>query len=331
MRLTLLCLLATISLIGACNSTKRDTGFTGNNRTITKTPPPTPAATTPGTVPNISNTSPPPAAVGQAVACSDFSGPSFKNPGVIAPSGAPTFASGSTRSYNGPDTVLDVTSSAYGAVAGHLGTGVWCLTSNTGEGSNGGPLYADADGLYSQKVPLFCGQQTLVLGFGNAAGKSALVIPVERTACERGGMKLTLTWGAGARDLEAHLIRPGGKLNNTDAGDSDCTWTNAKPAWGCIKDIDWQEDRGTENITLTKPADGVYEVYVEYWATGIPTAATVTINANGQTTNILLPQMSPYQVTHVAQVTWPSGVVSQKNDLFDCTATWASGCKMPVP
>ena len=216
--------------------------------------------------------------------------------------------------------------------------------SDDGDGANSGPLDVASNGAYAKNIPLFCGKQHLELLFGNAAGTSVRTFGIDRQGCETGGLRFTLTWGAGANDLEAHLIIEGGRINNPDGGTGDCTWTSCLPGltplpWGTQfgaagapqKDVDWMEDRGVENIYLTKPEPKKYHLYVEYWATGTPTTATATLNFFGKTQVLTHANFTSRQVWDVGVIDGAAKTFAPSDATIDCTADWSGGCRRPLP
>ncbi len=162
-------------------------------------------------------------------------------------------------------------------------------------------------------------------------------------------LSVTLQWGAGARDLELHLIQKGGIINNNNNpnwvaanGTFDCTWTSCvrqvldwfpfgSPLGNATKDVDFIPDNGIENIFVTAPAATTYNVYVEYWASGIPANPTVSVTYAGVT--LFQGSISNFLPQHV----WMVGTFDQVNQKFtpsgqiiDCRSNWASGCRMPL-
>ncbi len=69
-------------------------------------------------------------------------------------------------SKNMTTSVLDVSS----RVVNFSGSGIWCLQSLSGEGANSGVPTTATDGSFSQKIPLFCGDQKLAFGWQNESG-----------------------------------------------------------------------------------------------------------------------------------------------------------------
>lgn len=240
-------------------------------------------------------------------------------------------------------STLTASSQSFGPVNGHSGSGLWCLASLQGEGSNSGVLSAGGDGSYQQAIPLFCGEQRLKIAWFNSQGMFTQVFDVSRSGCERADLRATLSWGVGANDLEMHLIRAGGKINNGDGSANDCTWTSCiaprSPDWGAPgqtvdnprKDLDWTRDRGAENIYLVRAERGTYRLMVEYWGGGGPASPTVTLNLGGKTQVHSIPQLLPRQVWSAASIAWPEGKVDLHSEVIDCSRAWRDGCRLPIP
>jgi hypothetical protein len=268
-------------------------------------------------------------------------------PGVHAAADAPALEPAPDLSEvvpigEGESTYL-VTDSELGAVSGHDGNGAWCLVSS--DGVNAGEVVTDVSGSFRQIVPLFCGKQVLKFTWASAAGKRVVATTkIDRTGCtsEAGGLRLTLSWGAGANDLEMHLIREGGKLNNSDGATNDCTWTscvNSQPDWGSAgdtaddpkKDVDNTGENGTENIFLPKVEQKTYDVMVEYWGSGGATSPKLVFNMDGKTQTHSIPALKPQEVWHAAVVDAATGEITLKDTVIDCSSEWSSGCRKALP
>lgn len=241
----------------------------------------------------------------------------------------------------GAVTSKSISSGDIGIISGNDGDGVWYLEQNAATRAtrrvNGGVLYTAEGGSYIITIPLFCGQQTLKLVWSNASGSYGLVFSLLTSDCTEDDIRVTLSWGAGANDLELHLIREGGKIN---VHPDDCTWTNMNPDWGVAddsadnphKDVDHTGDNGVENIWLSSPEDIQYHVMVEYWATGNPITANLVVVLDGQTYVRSLADFQPKYVWDAAVIDWTARKLTWNNDAaFDCSGNWSSGCKMDVP
>lgn len=203
------------------------------------------------------------------------------------------------------------------------------------------PLTTDGAGTWSVEVPLFCGQQTVVVSFPGQVCGPTTQIDVQRTNCRSPDLQVTLSWDAIGLDFELHLIRPGGRINDNT---SDCTWTsciNASPDWGRPgdatdnprKDVDNVRTFGPENIYLSFPEAGLYTVLVEHWGAGGADAdGEVTILLRGQPpVRVPITDLPSRFVRSIATIDAVSGVVTPLSAVLDCNANWASGCREPIP
>jgi len=161
------------------------------------------------------------------------------------------------------------------------------------------------------------------------------------TACRTGDLQVGLTWDTNGRDLELHLVRPGGRLNDT-TNRTDCTWNtcqSSSPDWGVVgvtadnptKDVDNTGTLGPENIALSGLENGSYAVFVEHWGAGTPSAAQVIIRVRGVTHTFNLAGLVSHHLWDVARVDGTSGAVTTRGQVVDCTATWSSGCLLMLP
>jgi uncharacterized protein YfaP (DUF2135 family) len=226
-----------------------------------------------------------------------------------------------------------------GNVTGAEGNGQFYIETPSGAAISG-PIATDESGNYSFTAPLFCGVQLVKSVWTNQAGSYVVVTEVTREGCVDADIQLTLSWDDLGRDFELHLIKPGGALNDNA---TDCTWTSCigtGPDWGVqgepsddpVKDVDNVGNFGPENIFLVDPEPGIYTVMVEHWGVGDPEAdGQLTFNVAGKTTVVNVENLSPQHVWSVGTVTWPSGDVKLDGDIIDCTADWASGCRLPLP
>lgn len=162
-------------------------------------------------------------------------------------------------------------------------------------------------------------------------------------------LSVTLQWGAGANDLELHLIKNGGIINNRanpnwvpGNGIFDCTWTSCisraldwaplgDPLGDAIKDVDFLQDNGIENIFITGPEATTYNVYVEYWATGIEARPMVNITYGG----VVLGQLTisnffPRQVWFVGTFDQVNRKFIPNGNVVDCSLNWSGGCLLPL-
>ncbi|HZO15284.1 MAG TPA: hypothetical protein VFB62_18550 [Polyangiaceae bacterium] len=259
-------------------------------------------------------------------------------PGKNTCPGCPTLGSASTGFEQvTSDSVFSIDSTVLGRVRDNDGPGKWQVVS--AEGNVGGDIATGSDGFYATKAPLFCGAQTLDIGWCNDAGTSSYRLLIERQACVAGGLHVTLTWGEGANDLELHLLREGAYINDPL---NDCTWTtcvDTSPDWGQPgqsvddphKDIDWLDDNGVENIELPLLELMRYPILVEYWGTGEPIEAVLTVNAFGTASTWSSPLLSPQDVWIAGTVDATTRTVKTRAGVVDCSDAWRSGCQLPIP
>ena len=240
----------------------------------------------------------------------------------------------------GAETSWWLSSDIFGPVTGHGGDGIWYLyqvrpTERRRE--NGGRFHTDESGAYQLTVPLFCGEQLLKLAWSNEMGRSGLVFALTTQDCQAGDIRITLSWGSGANDLELHLIRAGGRINVLP---DDNTWTNMNPDWGAPgetqdnprKDVDHTGANGLENIFLSNPEEIGYHVMVEYWGSGAPTTAQLVIIVDNRTYERQLSNFQSHYVWDAATIDWPNRrVLWNTTEAIDCANNWSSGCQMDIP
>lgn len=227
-----------------------------------------------------------------------------------------------------------------GSVRNASGNGQFYVVLPEGGRSLGGEIATDENGSFEFTAPLFCGAQLVKCVWSNDAGSYALVTEVVVSDCVEPDIRATLAWDGVGLDFELHLIREGGVINDSE---DDCTWTTcigAGPDWGTtgddsdnpLKDVDNTGNYGPENIFLANPTQGVYTVMVEHWGSGGDDAeGSVTLYAGNQGLRILLPALAPKQVSKVATISWPDGVITAFDDRYDCSATWEGGCRAAIP
>ena len=230
-----------------------------------------------------------------------------------------------------------------GSVNGLQGTSCWRIVSNESEGSTDGLLKVEGTS-FDQVLPLFCGQQLVQIIFPGLNAPTVATYEVNRLSCQKGGLRITLQWEVGVSDLEIHLIRDGGRINNTfsEAAKNDCTWTSCIETqidWGQTgdrsddpkKDIDDVGDSGLENIYLEKPESKLYHVLVEYWGYGEKSHPVLTINIGSETKKFSPLNLTPQQVWYVGTIDWASRSFHPLNKVADCADDWAGGCKKDWP
>ena len=247
-----------------------------------------------------------------------------------------------------PDTDLTVfeytdvdasTMTFEGTVEGASGPGVYYVSGGAQVISGTVPTDSST-GKFEVELPLFCGEQTVKLVWTNAECQVAAVSRVVRIDCSTDDIRLTLSWDDLGDDFELHLIKPGGRINDNA---TDCTWTScisASPDWGVEgdttdnprKDVDNTGAYGPENIYYSKPEDGTYTVMVEHWGSGSPEAdGKVIFNVAAHTYEATIENLAPGFVWTAGTIEWPSGEVTTSQAVYDCTATWNSGCKAEIP
>ncbi|MBI5495934.1 MAG: hypothetical protein HY904_12995 [Deltaproteobacteria bacterium] len=203
-----------------------------------------------------------------------------------------------------------------------------------------GPAETDTAGAYAVSVPLFCGYNLVKLTWDTGtACRPSTVHRVYSRACTKMDLRITILWDAIGRDWELHLIRPGGRINDSV---SDCTWTtciNGSPDWGRPadpsddphKDVDDVTAFGPESIYLPELETGVYTVMVEHWnASGDPASdGQAIINLAGQTRVFTLSDLAPMRVWTVATI--DGTTVTEGGAVHDCSANWSGGCRDAIP
>jgi uncharacterized protein YfaP (DUF2135 family) len=126
-------------------------------------------------------------------------------------------------------------------------------------------------------------------------------------------------------DFDVHLLHPLGRWNHRPY---DCFWQNMRPDWGVqgdpsddpSLDIDKVDGWGPENVNLSKPERGLsYGVGVHYFSHhGYGTRyATVRIFNSGElVTEMRRKRMVDQQFWHVADIAWPSEIVTIQDRLY---------------
>ncbi len=261
--------------------------------------------------------------------------PAYNTPGAYRCPNCPDIAGATFEQNLGGVTRTDLT----GLVTGAVGNGQFYVRGRNGEEIIG-TLPTLADGSFSSATPLFCGEQLIKCVWNNASGSYVLVQKFITTDCVDADVRVTLSWDDKARDLELHLVKPGGRINTN----TDCTWTTCigtGPDWGVAgdasddpkKDVDNTGSFGPENIFLAKPETGVFHVMVEHWAAGEPmNDARLIINIKGKPATVLdRKNLVTQHVWRAATIAWPAGTVTKVDTDFDCSASWSSGCTAQLP
>jgi hypothetical protein len=142
------------------------------------------------------------------------------------------------------------------------------------------------------------------------------------------GLHIVLDWNTDCTDVDLHLLRPGGTLFDCV---SDCYFANMSPDWGVqgdyiddpFLDYDDVDGFGPENLNVSAPVPGKYEVIIHYYADshegcgGWPSDATVKIYSFGQLLVSFGPQnlQSTGVTWDVATIDWPSQAVTYNGDM----------------
>lgn len=201
----------------------------------------------------------------------------------------------------------------------------------------------DGTGQFAATLPVFCGTNVVRIVCSNAAGSRVIVRRVSGPACDGRDLRVTLTWGATANDLELHLVQEGGRINDST---SDCTWftcVSHSPDWGIAgdttddprKDIDDTGPFGPENIFLDAAPAGTYHIYAEYWGSGEPGDATTAITIREATVAEVTAHLAVHDVWYVGTVDFPSGTFTPSGEIIPCQTEWRAGgsmgCNIALP
>lgn len=264
--------------------------------------------------------------------------PEYSTPGAYRCPTCPDIAGATFELNAGSVTSTEL----FGRVTGAVGNGQFYIRGRNGE-EIVGALPTQSDGTFLTNAPLFCGEQLVKCVWSNAAGRYVLVQRIITTDCIDADIRLTLSWDDKAKDMELHLIRPGGRIND-QAGATDCTWTtciSSRPDWGVPndasddpkKDVDATGAFGPENIFLAKPQSGLFHVMVEHWGSGEPmNEARLIINVKGKPATVLdRKNVVSEHVWRAATIAWPEGTVTAVGADFDCSQSWSRGCTAMLP
>ena len=263
--------------------------------------------------------------------------PQFNEPGEYGCVGCPD-----TDLSSDTVTTEQAVQNFAGIVDNADGNGQWYIEAADGR-AVGGSIETALNGNFTLETPLFCGAQIVKCEWSNEAGSYVIVTEVVREQCTVSDIQLTLNWDNIGDDFELHLIKPGGKINDT-AGGTDCTWTtciSTQPDWGVqgdatdnpIKDVDDVDTFGPENIRLSRPETGTYSVLVEHWGDGSPEAdGNVAMNVAGNDTIVSeVTNLAPRHVWYVGDITWPSQEIRLDGRVIDCSENWSAGCLLDLP
>lgn len=246
-----------------------------------------------------------------------FGAPTGLARGANVEAGEPTYTM-TTPDYV---EVAGTTATFSGSVAGQTGDTWWAIVDGSSVIRAQGTLPLDG-GTFSQVLPLFCGDQRVLIAADNAAGKSFYAVDVTRTTCDEPDIRVRLAWDTDGTDVDLHLIRPGGSYNDAD-GDcyfATCNEGDEGADWGeegvvgddPVLDVDDVDGYGPENIFLEPNEDGTYQVNVHYWSDhgNGPSNAWVEVYIQGvRTAAFGAETLTDGQVWTVCTIDWPSGVV----------------------
>ncbi len=208
-----------------------------------------------------------------------------------------------------------------------------------------GSLLTDPDGagIFEATLPVFCGSNIVRIVCSSGANHRVYVRRLQGADCATAGrdLRVTLSWDNLGTDMELHLIRAGGHINQAP---DDCTWytcVSTQPMWGVDamhnprKDVDNTGYYGPENIFLDSAPDGTYNILVEYWGGGTPSTNNVDVTIRERTVATLTRTALPvHWVWNVGSVTFPAGTFTPVDTLTDCAPSWRAttmGCDLPLP
>lgn len=212
----------------------------------------------------------------------------------------------------------------------------------------------------ARTVPLFCGQNRLIVTCENDEGASVRVSdPITAAPCAAGAIRATLTWDECGSDHELHIVRNGSQLYDPA---NDCTWNACtygggldwppmgSPDGDAAKDIDDTGVSGIENGRVSDAAPGTYHVLVEMWGSlqsgCVSTGSAISLFVDEVAVASMTQPLGRHFVWYVGVIDMPSGTFTSAADLgartttapvTDCTAAWGttigglSGCTLPIP
>jgi hypothetical protein len=252
-------------------------------------------------------------------------------------------------------TPAGTTAGMTGQVTGSPTMCQWYLVS-AGCGGTSGVFVPTEFTAFTLNLPLFCGTNRVQLVCENASGRAVATRDIAGPGCDIArDLQITLAWTT-ANDMELHLIREGGRINDAT---NDCTWMTCTPFrdpldWGVAgdtednpsKDVDDTGDYGPENIFLSRAGESLYHVMVEYWGFDSgPDDADVTITLEGATVWRGSQTLLHHQVWDVGTISFPAGTFTPTptaEAVIDCVAGWSSfdgpmtpggwtGCALEIP
>ncbi len=132
-------------------------------------------------------------------------------------------------------------------------------------------LYVDVAGTWSVELVVT-----------NALGTTSDPATCTFSAAPEDDLHVELSWSTPFADVDLHLVQEGATLFDCD---EDCFYANQHPDWGLVGD---QDDNprldlddvvgfGPENTNIARPADGIYELYVQVYAPNDDPATTATV------------------------------------------------------
>ncbi len=130
-----------------------------------------------------------------------------------------------------------------------------------------------------------------------------------------------LRWNTDASDVDFHLLPPGSSFPASFWTTTDCYYGNRTPSWGGFLDVDDQNGKGPEHITIpTVTSQGVYRLFLHYYAThgAGATSAYVTVSVRSGP-NV---EFGPFAISRAA---------TRGGDIWEiCTITYPAGTITPV-
>jgi hypothetical protein len=170
----------------------------------------------------------------------------------------------------------------------------------------------------------------------NSAGvKDSTPDSVTITAKPQDGFYVQMSWDS-TPDIDLHLVNGSGAIFDSP---NDCNYCNMNPSWGPAagKDdpsLDWDSiyGYGPETITIDDPATSSFTVMAHYYgedgydycySTCPETTATVTIFFWGvEQASYTFDLDDQGQVMEVATIEWPSGNITDLNNLTSTSDTY---------
>ncbi len=230
-----------------------------------------------------------------------------------------------------------------GIAVGGDGHGRFYVEGPSGQFLGGMLVIDDNSSEFLQTIPLFCGESTVKMVFGNQAGVSAYVRKINRTGCAPAQVRVSLAWDETSEDWQLHLIRFGGSIQDYHTDCHDDFGCNGSIDWGVedfpgdnpLKDMDIDYViGGVENIVVPSGAeDGMTVVVDNVDESGGPVpSGIVYLNVGDQPTHVIeIDTLAPYHGVVVAGVDGAAGVSTEIGTPMDCAADWDYGCVGSLP